>query len=124
MLDEKSSLDRLVVAWWDVFRNQPLTVQQLLLGALSGGDRTEILRDLLLEIAPSVYPGVCSTHKLGRWLARSVGKKIIVGCDEYNFVDRGNLCRGRTWQLVPRVVHEYRDEDVLPEGFYDEVAAG
>lgn len=114
----------LILAWWSLFRNQRLAVRDVVLVAIEGGPRAAGLRAALMSVAPSIYPGQYSPHKLGRWLARHGGRPLIAGPGEvYRLVDHGAADGNRTWQLVSESYARERAaaEAALPEGILDAV---
>jgi|SRR5579859_1562369 len=91
-------------AWWGIFRNQRLTVRQVIITALEGGEATAELRAALTIIAPSDYPGTFSPHRLGRWLVRQSTILQTLDNKEYRFVHRGAERHQQVWQIIPEEV--------------------
>lgn len=113
-----NDLNALAVAWWKIFRNQRITVRQVIITAIEGGDETVELCAALAEIAPSDYPGLYSPHRLGRWLAQARRTATVADDKAYQFVSY-NSRSGPIWQLIPSKI----DESLLvPPEYLEEVA--
>ena len=111
----------LVVAWWQIFKNQRLTVKSVVITAIEGGNDTMALRNALNAIAPPTYPGSpCSPHRLGKWLSRMNGRKFKIEDRYYAFADINNS-GGRTWQL--RSYSPSPEEAILPDGYTEDIYA-
>ena len=111
---------QLTLAWWEIFRNQRLTVRNVIITAMEGGAATAELRAALATIAPSNYPGAFSPHKLGRWLVRHA--QVTVPIDDataYRFMNRGTEYHAQVWQLLPV---DLSDAEVVSSEFLSAVA--
>jgi hypothetical protein len=99
--EEPSAL--LARSWWEIFRNQRVSVSQVIVAALEGDCDVVDMRRALAIVAPSGYRGMYSPHKLGRWLARRGEADIPDGEGDctYRFVGHGKARDGaRMWQLT------------------------
>lgn len=101
-MENKSIIDKLVLAWWDHFHNQRVTVRDIISLAVNGGPGTADLRMVLEEIAPSQFTGGYSSHKLGHWLTKTSNHQNMTL--PFKLLDLGvrTTATGRYWQLLPQ----------------------
>jgi hypothetical protein len=110
---EQNITDKLATAWWKHFRNQRVTVREVIFLAMRGGEGASDLREVLEVIAQPTYPGLYSSHRLGYWLTKEPNLNALTL--PFKFMDRGTptTATGRYWQLLPNELSR-DEEDVLP----------
>ncbi len=122
MNDDPALSARVVSAWWNTFRSQPVTVRSILTAANSDAPYAVGLAPLLAEVAPSAYGVGVSPHKLGRWLVRASRTPIAISSDDgtttaYSFHDCGQIDGRQVWSLtpIPQDVHAAELSDIFDD---------